>query len=76
MRRRAGALWESVTDGWGRLRQPAAGALTRHRPGDPSDLPTRDEIDDASDAYRHGVRRIELPEQGPGKPSVEEIRVS
>jgi hypothetical protein len=48
IRHGVGALWESVTDGWERLRQTAAGALTRYRPGDPADLPTRDEIDDAS----------------------------
>jgi HSP20 family protein len=42
------ALWESVTEGWERLRHTAAGALTRYRPADPADLPTRDEIDDAS----------------------------
>lgn len=48
IRHGVGALWESVTDGWERLRQTAAGALTRYRPGDPAGLPTRDEIDDAS----------------------------
>ena len=48
IRHGVGALWESVTDGWERLRQTAAGALTRYRPGDPADLPTRGEIDDAS----------------------------
>lgn len=48
IRHGVGALWESVTDGWERLRQTAAGALTRYRPGDPADLPARDEIDDAS----------------------------
>jgi HSP20 family protein len=48
IRQGVGALWESVTDGWERLRLTAAGALTRYRPGDPADLPTRDEIDDAS----------------------------
>jgi HSP20 family protein len=48
IRHGVGALWESVTDGWERLRQTATGALTRYRPGDPADLPLRDEIDDAS----------------------------
>jgi HSP20 family protein len=48
IRQGVGALWESVTDGWERLRQTATGALTRYRPGDPADLPTRNEIDDAS----------------------------
>jgi HSP20 family protein len=48
IRQGVGALWESVTEGWERLRQTATGALTRYRPGDPADLPLRDEIDDAS----------------------------
>lgn len=48
IRQGVGALWESVTDGWERLRQTATGALTRYRPGDPANLPTHDEIDDAS----------------------------
>ena len=48
IRHGVGSLWESVTEGWERLRQSAAGALTRYRPGDKSDLPPRDEIDDAS----------------------------
>jgi HSP20 family protein len=48
IRHGVGALWDSVTDGWERLRQTATGALTRYRPGDPADLPLRDEIDDAS----------------------------
>ena len=42
-----GSLWESVTEGWDRLRRSAAGALTRFRPGDKSNLPARDEVDDA-----------------------------
>ena len=42
-----GSLWDSVTDGWDRLRRSAAAALTRYRPGEKSNLPARDEIDDA-----------------------------
>lgn len=41
-----GSLWDTVTEGWERLRESAAGALTRFRPGEKSNLPTRDEIDD------------------------------
>ena len=37
-----------VVEGWDRLRQSAAGALTRYRPGDKSNLPAREDIDDAS----------------------------
>lgn len=42
------ALWDSVTDGWERLRRSAAGALTRFRPGEASNLPERGDIDDAA----------------------------
>ncbi len=42
------ALLDSVTEGWERLRQTAAGALTRYRPGDRANLPAPEEIDDAS----------------------------
>ena len=48
IRHGVGSLWESVTEGWERLRHSAAGALTRYRPGDKADLPPRDEIDDVS----------------------------
>jgi HSP20 family protein len=48
IRQGASALWESVTDGWERLRQTTAGALTRYRPGAKADLPLPEEIDDAS----------------------------
>lgn len=42
-----GSLWDTVTEGWDRLRERAAGALTRFRPGEKSNLPARDVIDDA-----------------------------
>ncbi|MDH5540116.1 MAG: Hsp20/alpha crystallin family protein [Rhizobacter sp.] len=42
------SLWDSMAEGWDRLRQSAAGALTRFRPGDKSNLPARDQIDDDS----------------------------
>jgi len=40
------ALRESVAEGWQHLRQSAANALTRFRPGETSRLPERGEIDD------------------------------
>jgi len=43
-----GSLWDTVTEGWDRLRERAAGALTHFKPGEKSNLPARDEIDDAS----------------------------
>jgi HSP20 family protein len=41
-----GSLWDSVAEGWDRLRQGAAGALTRLQPSDRSNLPARTEVDD------------------------------
>jgi HSP20 family protein len=48
IRHGVGSLWESMAEGWDRLRHSAAGALTRFRPGDKSNLPAREEIDDTS----------------------------
>lgn len=42
-----GSIWESVTEGWERLRRSASDALTRYRPGDKTHLPARDSVDDA-----------------------------
>jgi len=86
-----GSLWDSVTDGWDRLRRSAAAALTRYRPGEKSNLPARDEIDDAlylpgtgwamiggdeaRATYRNGVLRVELPKAQPGQPRTLQIPV-
>ncbi|MFN7087521.1 MAG: Hsp20/alpha crystallin family protein [Burkholderiales bacterium] len=43
-----GTLWGSVADGWRHLWQSAAGALTRFKPGEKTDLPAPAEVDDAS----------------------------
>ena len=40
------SLWESVSEGWQRLRQSAAGALIRFMPGEHSTLPGKSEVDD------------------------------
>jgi HSP20 family protein len=48
IRHGVGALWDTVADGWDRLRQTTAGALTRYRPADQASLPMADEVDDAS----------------------------
>lgn len=40
------SLWDSVSDGWQRLRQSATGALTRFLPGEHADLPAKAEVDD------------------------------
>jgi HSP20 family protein len=42
-----GAFWDSMAEGWRHLRQSAASALTRFRPGERSDLPAPGEVDDA-----------------------------
>lgn len=46
IREGVGSLWDSVSDGWARLRQSATGALTRFKPGDGSGLPVQADIDD------------------------------
>ncbi|MFZ2209842.1 MAG: Hsp20/alpha crystallin family protein [Porticoccaceae bacterium] len=40
------SLWDSVADGWQRLRDGTVGALTRFRPGEHSAMPARGEVDD------------------------------
>ena len=40
------SLWESVADGWQRIRQSAAGALTRFKPSEYADVPAKGEVDD------------------------------
>lgn len=41
-----GNLFNSVTEGWHHLRESAANALTRFKPGQQTQLPAREEIDD------------------------------
>ncbi len=41
-----GSWWDSVAEGWQRLRESAASALTRFKPGEKSNLPARAEVDD------------------------------
>jgi HSP20 family protein len=48
------SLWESMADGWQRIRHSAAGALTRFRPDEDGNVPAQREVDD--DFY--------LPSQG------------
>lgn len=48
------SLWDSVADGWQRLRQSAAGALIRFQPTEQANLPEKSQVDD--DFY--------LPSQG------------
>ena len=40
------SLWDSVSEGWQRVRQSAAGALIRFMPGEHSTLPGKAEVDD------------------------------
>lgn len=46
------SMWDNVADGWRHLTQSAAGAITRFRPGESSNMPPQDDIDD--DAYMPG----------------------
>ena len=48
IRQGVGTLWETMAEGWERLRQTTAGALTRYRPAEKASLPAPDEVDDAS----------------------------
>jgi HSP20 family protein len=48
LRHGVGAPWDALAEGWERLRQSSAGALTRYRPGNKADLPLPEEIDDRS----------------------------
>lgn len=41
-----GNLLDSVAEGWHHLRESAASALTRFKPGEQTQLPAREEIDD------------------------------
>jgi HSP20 family protein len=71
-----GNLLDSVTEGWRRLRESAASALTHFKPGEGTRLPAREEIDDPLYLPTHGwamlggelfedekrlVVRVELP---------------
>ncbi|RPI43820.1 MAG: Hsp20/alpha crystallin family protein [Betaproteobacteria bacterium] len=48
------SLWDSVSEGWQRLRQSAAGALIRFMPGEGSNLPAKAEVDDDFYLPSHG----------------------
>lgn len=48
LKEEAGSLWSNVAEGWRQLTQSAAGALTRFRPGEHSNLPAEGEVSDES----------------------------
>lgn len=48
IRNSIGSMWESMAEGWDHMRQAATSALTRYLPGEKSNLPAREEIDDES----------------------------
>ncbi len=48
IRESVGTLWESVAEGWERLRGSASGAMTKYGSGDIANLPAHEEIDDAN----------------------------
>ena len=41
------SFWDSVAEGWHRLRESAASAMTRFRAGEDTNLPVKGEVDDA-----------------------------
>jgi HSP20 family protein len=47
-RQGVGSWWDSLADGWSRVRRSAATALTRFRPGERTSLPATADIDDAT----------------------------
>ena len=48
------SLWDTVADGWQRLHQSAAGALTRFKPGENANVPDEAEVDDGFYLPSHG----------------------
>jgi HSP20 family protein len=48
------SLLDSVADGWQRLRQSAAGALVRFKPGEEANMPAKGEVDDDFYLPSHG----------------------
>ncbi len=70
------SVWDSVAEGWQRLRESAATAVTRFKPGVGANLPVKDEVDDVfyqptqgwsmlgGDVFEDGKRivvRLEVP---------------
>lgn len=49
-----GAFWGNLAEGWRHLWQSASGALTRFKPGDRTDLPAPESVDDVSWLPSHG----------------------
>lgn len=41
-----GSLWDNIADGWRHLKASAAGALTRFKPGEKTNLPDTADVDD------------------------------
>ena len=53
-----GSLWDTVAEGWNRLRDSAGSAITRFRPSESANLPPRGEIDDSAFLPSHGWAMI------------------
>jgi len=49
-----GSFWDNLAEGWRHLWQSASGSLTRFKPGDTTDLPVPDSVDDLSWLPSHG----------------------
>lgn len=48
------SLWDSLSEGWSRLRDSTRGALTRFRAGNEANLPDRSRVDDNNFVASHG----------------------
>lgn len=48
LKERVDSLWDNLAEGWRHLSRSAAGALTRFRAGEKTDLPARADVDDAT----------------------------
>jgi len=46
LKERVDSLWDNLAEGWRHLSRSAAGALTRFRTGEKTDLPARADVDD------------------------------
>jgi HSP20 family protein len=46
LKENVGSFWDNVAEGWRHLWQSAAGALTRFKPGEKTNLPAAAEVDD------------------------------
>ena len=54
MKEGVGSIFDSVAEGWRHLRESAANAITRFKPSEKSELPSKTEVDDPLYFSMHG----------------------